>query len=56
MENGEDNAIKEEQLDEQDLEEMVMARTSKMAIVNEKVNLTNSKFNISYDWEIISNY
>ncbi len=56
MENGEDNAIKEEPLDEQDLEEMVMARTSKMAIVNEKVNLINSKFNILYDWEIISNY
>ena len=40
MENGEnDLGIKEEQQEEDsELEEMVMARASKMAIVNEKVN------------------
>ena len=39
MENGEnDLGIKEEQLEDSELEEMVMARASKMAIVNEKVN------------------
>ena len=39
MENGEnDLGIKEEQLEDSELEEMVMARASKMDIVNEKVN------------------
>ena len=39
MENGEnDLGIKEEQLEDSELEEMVMARASKMATVNEKVN------------------
>lgn len=40
MENGEnDLGIKDEKLEDYELEQMVMARASKMAIVNEKVIL-----------------
>ena len=40
MENtAEDHGIVEEQLNDDDLEQMVMARVSKMANINEKVNI-----------------
>jgi hypothetical protein len=40
MENtAEDHGIVEEQLNDDDLEQMVMARVSKMANINEKVNV-----------------
>jgi hypothetical protein len=40
MENTEeDHGIVEEQLNDDDLEQMVMARVSKMANINEKVNI-----------------
>ena len=40
MENtADDHGIVEEQLNDDDLEQMVMARVSKMANINEKVNV-----------------